>query len=313
MSSIYQSRRFDQRTSSDADQTEFAAILRETTALDSGIFDDRIAGALDDFAPLDTRADEGWHRQDLELDLAVGRVQEEIERRQKLLGTHYPFELDDSKLIYKKSKTHVYEFCLATSCADTITSGEFVKLPRTFERLTAVLVCSYLGADSESLHTGWPRDRSAKFKPTMRLLSKRSGEWLWSPQPDLPDEPTGDKDNGVDFVTWKTSPDGRPGQLFILAQCACGDDWEGKFRDLTLERMGKWFNPMTYVPGIRAFITPFLLSDGHLLNVQREAGLAFDRARLTVVAEKSLQKNEVKKWLPQLRDLAALVIKQPGG
>jgi hypothetical protein len=307
MTSVYETRKFDQRTCTDTDNAEFAAILRGDAVPDAGIFDNRIAGVMDDFEALDPIVSQRWHSQDLELDLAVGRIREEIERRKRLLGDAYPFDWNGNELKYRASATHVYEFCLATCCAPTITSGKFVRLPRTFERVTAGLVCVFLGHKSEAFHTGWPRDKSAKFKPTMTTLSKLTGEWNWSPQPDLPDEPSDDKDAGVDFVTWKSSPDGRLGQLFILAQCACGDDGEGKLRDLNLEKLGKWFNPMTYVPPVRAFVTPFFLSDGNLINVQREAGLTFDRARLSVVAE--AHSDTAKGALVrQLRTLSEMVI-----
>ena len=92
-----------------------------------------------------------------------------------------------------------------------------------------------------------------------------------------------------------------------MAQCACGDNWEGKLHDLALEKVAKWFNPMTYVPAVRAFVTPFLLSDGNLINVQREGGLAFDRARLAIVAEahSDAAKENLAK---QLRSLSHIVI-----
>jgi hypothetical protein len=307
MTSVYETRKFDQRTCTDTDSAEFSAILRGDAVPDAGIFDDRISGAMDDFESLDVNVSQRWHSQDLELDLAVGRIHEEIERRIKVIGEAYPFDWNGNELKYRASKTHVYEFCLATSCAPTITSGKYVQLPRTFERVAADLVRMFLGYQGQALHTGWPRDKSAKFKPTMQSLSRLTGEWNWNPQPDLPDEPSGDKDAGVDFVTWKALPDARPGHLFILAQCACGDDWGGKLHDLSLEKIGKWFNPMTYVPAVRAFVTPFMLSDGNLINVQREAGLTFDRARLSIVAEAhsdAAKTNPMK----QLRTLSELVI-----
>ena len=186
MTSVYESRKFDQRTCTDTDSAEFAAILRGDAVPDTGVFDDRIAGVMDDFDPLDASVIQRWHSQDLELELAVGRIHEEIERRKKILGAAYPFDWNGSELRYRASTTHVYEFCLATSCAPTVTTGQFVQLPRAFERMTAELVRVFLGHKGEALHTGWPRDKSARFKSTMVSLSKLTGEWNWSPQPDLP-------------------------------------------------------------------------------------------------------------------------------
>jgi hypothetical protein len=308
MNDVYSTRKFDQRTISDADQAEFIALLHGSATVDAGVYDDKIAGALDDFEPFPA-VDLNWHRQDLELDLAVGRIQEEIERRVRLIGGGYPFSVDSNKLIYTESQTHFYEFCLATSCAETITKGKFVELPRVFERITAAIVGGYLGEHSEVLHTGWPRDKNVgrKFKAAMKFLNERSGEWIWNPEPDLPDDPPKDKDGGLDFVAWKKSPDGRAGQLFIAAQCACGDDWSAKFHDLSFGRLSKWFHPMSYVQPVRAFATPFLLSDGNLLDAQREAGLIFDRTRLAIVAARLAENVGIQGWRPQLQELSKLV------
>ena len=50
----------------------------------------------------------------------------------------------------------VYEFLLAICNADNLTAGEYVKLPRLFERLSAKLVAAYFGPKSRSIHTGSP-------------------------------------------------------------------------------------------------------------------------------------------------------------
>jgi hypothetical protein len=311
-SDLYRQRRFQQRSGDDADQAEFAAIIRTSAVVDAAIYDDRIAGALDDFEPQGIEADADWHQQDLRIDLAVGRVQEEIERRVSILGDAYPFELRGNEIRYRPSFTGVYEFCLATSCAPNITAGAFVKLPRVFERVTTLIVQRYLGDHTESLHTGWPRDRrvGTTFRAVMNKLNEMSGEWVWSTHPDLPDEPPNNKDEGLDFVVWKKSLDKRVGQLFIVGQCACGDDWEQKLNDLNLARLGKWFHPLAYVLPVRAFATPHFLSDGNLINAQREAGIVYDRPRLVLMAENCL-KPKADDWVkPELEKLASLVLKQ---
>jgi hypothetical protein len=311
MSSQYTDRRFEQRSAADADQAEFTAIIRKSAVVDEGVFDDRIAGALDDFEPHGVVVDTSWQERDLEIDYAVGRIQEEIERRVTILGESYPFELKGNEIVYKGSKTQVYEFCLAISCAPTITKGEFVKLPRFFERSSMLMVQRYLGHHTDSLHTGWPRDTIAgrSFRQVMDKLHDMSGEWIWSTQPDLPEDPPDDKDEGLDFVVWKDSLDGRVGKIFVLGQCACGDDWNQKLNDLNLQRLGKWFHPLSYVPPIRAFTTPHFLSDGNLINAQREAGVVFDRPRLTLMADKCLETGEEVSLKSELQNLAALVLK----
>lgn len=312
MTKPYASRRLDQRTIEDADQAEFAAFVRQSAVIDTGIYDDRIAGALDDFEPEDSTVHLDWQRQDLQYDTAVGRIHEELSRRSQMMGASYPFDIEDNKLIHSASASGFYEFCLATCCANTITAGDFVGLPRAFERATALLLKSYLGEHATWLHTGSPRDRDVgtTFRDAMMRLNALSGEWIWGPEPDLPDDPSTTGDEGMDFVVWIPSPDKRAGQLFILGQCACGDDWEGKFNDLSLDKLRKWFRPGWYVTPARAFATPHHLSDGHLLNAQREAGLVLDRARLTLIAEHLAGDESLRVWRPRFSELAALVVGQ---
>jgi hypothetical protein len=310
----YSLRRRNQRAAVDADQAEFAAVLRGLTNVDAGAYDERLSGALDDEARAREGERESWQNRDLEYDDTVGRIAEEVQRRVQMMGLAYPFELSAGRLDYKRSSTGFYEFCLAISCAPTITSGEFVNFPRFFERVVALLVQGYLGAESEVLHTGTPRDEEVgnRFVEAMKLLHERTGEWRWDPEEGLPPEPPTNGDEGVDFVAWLKSLDGRPGQIFLLGQCACGGDWEEKFHDIDFGRLYKWFRPAPLFHPVRLFATPHHLSDGHLREAQREAGLVLDRARLSVLAEKLASEPQLTAWHPRLQALRGLVLKPLG-
>ncbi|MBV9884229.1 MAG: hypothetical protein JO276_14560 [Sphingomonadaceae bacterium] len=310
MFDAYTRRHRDQRRIKDADQTEFEAILRGNAVVDRGIYDDRVADALDDYDPQGAQDMESWHRSDLMIDSAVGQIHEEIERRDGLLGQAYPFRLDDGLLTYEKSKSGFYEFCLAISLADQITTGEHAQLPRAFERLSTILVRSYFGEGARGLHLGTPRDADvgARFRDAMKRAHEETKEWFWGPDPGLPVEPSDTGDHGVDFVVWKAPPDSRPGSLFILGQCACGDDWASKFDDVNLDRYKKWFNLLTFVPPVRAFATPHHVSDGFLHEALKLAGLMFDRGRLTLAAETACDAEDYRSWAGRIADLTRLVV-----
>jgi hypothetical protein len=188
-----------------------------------------------------------------------------------------------------------------------------VRFPRSFERVTALLLKTYFGDGTEAQHTGAPRDAESgvTFKDAMEHLNRRSGEWVWGPEPGLPDEPTVVGDEGLDFVVWKDSLDERRGHLFILAQCACGNDWETKLDELNVQRLSKWFKPLSYVTPVRAFVTPHHLSRGHMREAQRLGGLVFDRTRLTLTAERVASESDFAPWTERLMDLSALVLKRP--
>lgn len=121
----------------------------------------------------------------------------------------------------------------------------------------------------------------------MSPLHKQTGEWYWQPDHDLPidPQPKDIKDSGLDFVAWMPHLDKRTGNLFLLGQCACGNDWENKYGDIDVARLARWFSPMTHVPPVRVFCTPYHVTEQLLVETSQRAGLVFDRLRLTLLAE----------------------------
>ena len=92
----------------------------------------------------------------------------------------------------------------------------------------------------------------------------------------------------MDFVVWKPFLDERLGQLFVLGQCACGEDWENKLEELQESRLRRWVNPVTHAQFVRAFAVPYHIPGHYIfseLNVR--AGLTFDRVRLALMAGKN--------------------------
>lgn len=282
-----------------------------TAPAEAGATDERISGVLsevdDEAAPSGSTR---WQRDDAAAERVVGRVQEEIERRAAMLGDAYPFEVSDGVLRYRQSELGFYEFCLAACMAETITQGEFVHLPRDFERFVALVVRGYMGPHAYMLHVGAPREAQVgtRFSDAMLKLHEACGEWKWDPEEGLPDEHRMAGDEGVDFVVWKSPLDKRPGQIFLLGQCACGDDWEDKFHDLNLERFGKWFRPRVYPDPVRVFATPHHVTNQFLREAQREAGLVLDRARLVLIASHLTGDPEIAAWRDRLAERRALVV-----
>lgn len=285
----YSQRHQAQRAAKDADQAEFSALKNRSVVIDSGIYDDRVAGALDDFDINEPTVTEIWHREDLKYDTAVGNIHKEIERRIDILECAYPFELDKGMLLYSPRNQKVsciYEFFLSICNSNNLVSGDYVCLPRVFERITAKLVASYLGEYTRYIHTGSPRDQEigTSFKDAMKTVSERTGEWRWGPEEELPSGPS-QGDEGCDFVVWPDAPDGRKiGQLFVLGQCACGENWQDKYNDLDIKKLQKWFHPLSLIEPVRSFATPHHVTDALLREASREGGLFFDRARLTMIA-----------------------------
>ena len=290
---VWELRGTDLRTALDADQAELNAVKFGSSNLEAGIRDERIAGAMDDFDVRDPLHVPDWAETDSQFDNGTSAIGDEILRRVKLMGDAYPFELTGNKIVHKKSKTLVYEFCLAVSQTSSLTKGEYVRLPRAFERLSRDIIQCFLGPGSTGYRTGWPADdfeeRPVRFRNVIEMLSKATGEWRWDPLAGHPQdpEPRDSKDEGLDFVVWKSFSDSRKGQLFVLGQCACGNDWTTKYGDLDLDRLGDWIRPISDAPTIRAFAVPFHISNiERFSQANRKAGLTIDRMRIAMTAER---------------------------
>lgn len=307
----YYRKNLEQRISKDADQSEFDAILKGSTLLETGLYDEKVSGSLDDFETIQKFDLEPWHSQDIQLDDAVGDISGELIRRSEIMGEAYPFIISNSQIEYKKSTSNFYEFCLAISLSTNITRGENKCLPRIFERASAVIMEKFLGDNSGSIHVGSPRDKEvgSKFCDAMEIVHKVTNEWKWAPREPYPHDPTTTGDEGMDFIAWKNMPDSRKGKLFLVGQCACGDDWRGKFYDLTLDKIGKWFNPMAEIEPVRVFTVPHHLTNMNLTDAQISAGIVFDRARLCIIAEKNSGVFVKQKWYSDLLKLKNQIIR----
>lgn len=273
-----------QRLSNDADQAEFEAIKEGTSTFESGFSDDHIASNMDDFE-IEGDLPE-WQLKDVANDTAVGGLYEELIRRQSLMGDNYPFIIDGNSIEPHTSIQLTYKFCLAIC---NVNVNEYIDFPRIFELVAMEYIRIYLGDFARSLHTGWPRNSSGskKFSEFAKYLHDETGEWLWGPDATLVDEDSNYiKDCGIDFIAWLETPDQRLGRLFFLGQCACGNDWNTKFEDITKTKYERWFNPATYVSPAVTFCTPFSIVDGYLYQASQEAGLVFDRSRIALLASR---------------------------
>ncbi len=286
----WEERGADQRVAANADQVEFAAISYGSCPFEAGIGDDRIADAMDSYEMPDPREVPAWAKYDATLDSATTHIADEIERRVMILGRSYPFRSAGSRIDYRPSRTLAYEFCLAASRAPSLSEGELKRIPIAFERLVRDIAICYLGRGAKGYRTGWPPDphecRPARFREVIGRLHVLTGEWQWNPQPDKPQDPSDVKDEGLDFVVWQPMPDRRVGQLFMIGQCACGDNWEMKFSELNKVRLERWIRPLPRPFPVRVFATPrHIPNEAHLGEVNELAGLTLDRARIALLAE----------------------------
>jgi len=309
---LYKRRHADQRSMADADQAEFLALKSGAALVDEGVYDDLVAGAMDDFEHLpDEAIHEEWHGRDLAEDGGTGKIQELVEQRVALLGELYPFRLEGNRLVYVTGSSGMYEFLLAASVRRDISSKPFNRIPQVFERAISVISEGLLGPGAKSLHVGSPRDEvvGKSFKAAFEKLHELTGEWPWRPLEYLPPEGPPGGDDGLDFVAWLSSNDNRPGRLFLIGQCACGDDWVDKLDELTLERIGAWTGHGWQVKPIKIFATPHVLAGGHFVRDQQRAGLIQDRVRLCRLEDARRDTNVLAPFKDEMLELTKLVLR----
>lgn len=278
-----------------ADQAELAAWRSGMAPIGYGIIDERLAGADDDYLGDPQLKREEWER-DKAYEEAENAATTEIQRRIDLLGDAYPFTRAGSRLIYTSKAPYLYEFLLSLSLSESYSKGKRAVLPRVFEVISCLIAEVYLGEDADSFRIGWPRPKGAATTLMAAITDLRTkagnldGEWIWGPKQGNPINPTPAqaKEQGLDIVAWKKSPDGRTGQLYLLGQCACGKSWDSdaKLQDLNLAILNEWISEIACVKPVRAIFTPRHALDGRLPFLSRHGGMVFDRARLAILGAK---------------------------
>lgn len=283
----YAERAQNQKVSTDADQVEIDAIRYGNAPIDSGLADDHMASAMDEFYEDETRQ-EHWFEQDLATDSFAGKIRAEILRRIKILGDAYPFTIEDNSLSPKDGEFLTYKFCLCVSLQKDLVSKRYKLFPHTFELMSLEYSRAHLGPNARAIHTGWPREpgQPTKFKELVKFINQNTSEWFWGPDEGIEDDDSNRiKDGGVDFITWLSFPEGSPGQLFITGQCACGNDWKSKPHEANPKNYKKWFNPISWIEPLQAFCTPFALVEAHIKEMTDVAGIIYERNRFSGLAK----------------------------
>lgn len=206
-------------------------------------------------------------------------VWREIEARAAAAGPAYPYRLSQRGLLeanIARDAFSAYRFCLSLSYfGDPGLVGVNIRPRRLFEDLATLAAGNHLGG--EACRFGSPRaDLPAPFREALREVCSRLGEGAV-----LPRATRSIKDDGLDVVAWKHFPDRLPGKLIIFGQCASGNDWNEKLADLEpLAFCHSWLSHQLPSRVLKAFFTPHRVDRLDWDDVNRRAGLFFDRCRL---------------------------------
>lgn len=299
----WEDRRREWRLAVDADQVEAQAAAYGSAVVDFGLHDERLAGDVaEGQPPPDAQNRTAWSESDATMEALGSGIGAEIRRRHRILGPAYPFTLEGATLRYAQSSTLVYEFCLATSLHPDKRGKSFLTMSQAFELLTCLVLQAQLGSDSRWYRLGLAQcdeaDRPARFRQAIEELYRLfgTGEWCWNPIEGFPQdpEPRNVKDLGMDTVNWTTFDDGRGGSLVLIGNCACGQNIETKLDDTALDFIkAHWIRPLTIPDPQRVLSTSHHIPNaGHISELASKAGLVFDRARLTLIAESTPERQE---------------------
>ncbi len=215
---------------------------------------------------------------------------------------HYPFALERKALSRKdKDLSSVYSFLLGLSLFGeaAVNKMDGAKL---FEEICACAARVYFGsAESPADYHifGFPRRIGPKdFCRALEDLCLRKIE-EGKPDKKFPTLHTM-KDAGLDVVTWRSFPDQRSSKLIAFGQCATGKHWWGKRHELQPgDWCRTWMTKTPHVIPLKMFFVPHSVSTDEWAELGYQAGIIFDRFRISHFSEKNLPKilrSSLQKW-----------------
>ena len=178
---------------------------------------------------------------------------EEMERRESILGSAYPFKTADGTVSATISPKYMpYIFNLLVSDREFYSPGD-QETARLFEHLVRAAVENHLGC--RALRFGARRDTMPPgIRDAITELSAQTGLRALSAYPvnNL------DQDLGLDVVAWKEHSDKISNTVLFYIQCATGQSWTSKKFDCNFN---EWRGIFYYfIEPIRALAIPYTLS-----------------------------------------------------
>jgi hypothetical protein len=240
---------------------------------------------------------------------------EELNYRQQILGNSYPFRLDARRGILTLTLSEpaqpgqvVYLFCLL-ACAirerrlnpvTTLSDAE-KEIADAFQICACLAAGGYLNGEVSSF--GFPRATGTGFLAALRQTFSRFGMGTVIANEIPPGVPTALKDGGIDVIAWRNHPDGMPGKMYVIGQCASGMNWRGKSVIEYIDQLGAWFTSQPAKHSTPAMFIPFPLHheidepQSSFMDAvkncfwyeERRFGMIFDRLRITHFANACME------------------------
>jgi hypothetical protein len=270
----------------------------EDDAIEPDLVDDETGEVLDEAILEDER------------NAIVGAAFEELEYRARVLGAAYPFVVDGRRLVLDRVANNepgqaIYLFCLLASVIRERKLQPLAEVNAAEQGIAdAFQICACLAAGgylSGAVSSfGFPRATGDGFIPALKAAFARFG--MGEVRAEIPDGlPESLKDGGIDVIAWRNHPDGMPSKMYLLGQCASGQNWAGKSVVEYIQQLhGSWF---TFEPArfsTPAMFIPFIFHrdidedrTGSFLDAvknrfwyeEKRFGIIFDRLRIAHFAQ----------------------------
>jgi hypothetical protein len=135
-----------------------------------------------------------------------------------------------------------------------------------FERISNEAIKNYIRG--ESIIYGFPADQDL----TTIANSILKEHFNYSP-------PHYRKDRNLDIIAWRSFEDNRASQIILFVQCASGNNWKTKIKELNLRAWEQYIH--FAAPLLKGFSVPVIIADKELLKeISTDAGVVIDRPRL---------------------------------
>ena len=283
-------------------------------------------GAAEDHSDVDEEMREGGEQ-------IVSNAVLRLENRQRVLGSAYPFQLDDSGDILTCTLNSgsiaqaAYILSLVLSHLRSISpvldsselhpdDSETTKLRRYFQYFATTALAAEIRGDAWSF--GFPRPDHSNFISKLDDIWRKLRDGSVAPQTGAPAQP---KDDAIDVFAARPHPDRLPGFLLAAAQVATGKDWKQKsLRGHLGVFRQRWFMPQPATDFICYMIIPFARPDDAFTDDVRVVGNVLHRLRLPRKVEEARElKNagrsieaydrlrEAARWVTDYRDRARTV------
>jgi hypothetical protein len=209
-----------------------------------------------------------FEEEGIEIENRIENVMNELNRRTELYGANSPIRINGLRIepTIRWRMNPFYTLCLIFSTygvEDTTDGGTIL-----FEKIGSVFLKGFL--KSESYHLGFPTstDLTAQLNTVARISKEPRGAMT----------PSGEKDSGVDVISWLPFNDTRPGQIIVLTQCGAGADWKNK-DSITLSTWNHYIN-WNYENTVPSMMTTQIVKADKWIKYTNKYGILIDRARL---------------------------------